>query len=990
MTVSKMNAVNAKNAKAAIKKVVAEKSLEVAAEAKLMAADAEVASSTGSAPLLATFAAAAADAGAEGASGGSGGGMGSTALILGGIAVAGGVAAAAAGGGGDDVTVEQPKTPTYAVAAGTSPVNEGSTITFNITATNADGESVEYAITGLDAADVKDPSRLTGTVTIVDGKATVNIETVADNVTEGKATATITVGGKTASVELTDSSITPAKVMALTGDVDRGEDFTGAATADTFNAGDVTGPTGVLVNSLGASDILDGGEGRDTLNITSALAVAVPATAVVNNVEVVNISSQAGVTADTTKWTGLTSLKSDSSGAVSITAASTTTIAATNTAGTTVDIIGGGGASSISTGAGAVKVGQTAVVNAFTSVSVTGGTTVDISDNKTATKADGTTLTSVSLNGNTGAAVLDTDGLTSLTLTKNSQNVTVNAAAGTRALAVNLDGATGGTVTDATATTVNVTAKGTASTGVTLAAGAATAVGVTADKGLTLTALTAGAAKTVTVAGAEAIVVTAHTLASDAVITSTNTGGVTFTAELGTDVTFSGGAGADSILLGATTKAITMGAGDDTVILKAGTSALATGASIDAGAGAADVLKFATYADAVTASGATTFEASISGFERLELAGANSAAAAAIDLANLDDINYVTLSATNTETTTISNFTSGGTLVVSADQTDNKDVTVAVKDAAVGTNDVFNIKLTKAAGAALVNVDVTAASIETINISSDDTAVTASGIAHALDLNATSLKTVTVTGDAGVNFTGSDLGTALTSFDASGVTKGAVTLTTGALAAAASIKGGAGDDTLNASAVTSSTVAVTIDGGAGNDTLTGGAGNDTLTGGAGGDTLTGGTGVDKLTGGAGKDIFAFAAGHTGASLDTADSVLDFAKAEDVIRLTSTDVLAAASPTGETAVAQTNVVVSAGGKVSFAAADDTFAEKLAAIGNDTAIGANALVFFEDGGNTYIFGEGAADGAANNFVIELKGVTGLNALTATTTPGDFTFA
>jgi Ca2+-binding RTX toxin-like protein len=60
------------------------------------------------------------------------------------------------------------------------------------------------------------------------------------------------------------------------------------------------------------------------------------------------------------------------------------------------------------------------------------------------------------------------------------------------------------------------------------------------------------------------------------------------------------------------------------------------------------------------------------------------------------------------------------------------------------------------------------------------------------------------------------------------------------------LRGGAGNDTLNASAFTGSAVLI---GAAGDDTLTGGAGRDILVGGLGSDTLNGGGGDDILIGG---------------------------------------------------------------------------------------------------------------------------------------------
>ncbi|HEX4336442.1 MAG TPA: calcium-binding protein [Polyangiaceae bacterium] len=63
--------------------------------------------------------------------------------------------------------------------------------------------------------------------------------------------------------------------------------------------------------------------------------------------------------------------------------------------------------------------------------------------------------------------------------------------------------------------------------------------------------------------------------------------------------------------------------------------------------------------------------------------------------------------------------------------------------------------------------------------------------------------------------------------------------------------GGSGDDTL----VAATGVAVTMNGGAGNDTLTGDSAADILNGEAGNDTLAGGGGADVLNGGDGNDVF---------------------------------------------------------------------------------------------------------------------------------------
>jgi Ca2+-binding RTX toxin-like protein len=67
------------------------------------------------------------------------------------------------------------------------------------------------------------------------------------------------------------------------------------------------------------------------------------------------------------------------------------------------------------------------------------------------------------------------------------------------------------------------------------------------------------------------------------------------------------------------------------------------------------------------------------------------------------------------------------------------------------------------------------------------------------------------------------------------------------------VNGLAGDDVLTAAGMTADAIALTLNGGDGNDILIGGAGNDTLIGGNGDDVLIGGPGQDILDGGPGNN-----------------------------------------------------------------------------------------------------------------------------------------
>ena len=83
------------------------------------------------------------------------------------------------------------------------------------------------------------------------------------------------------------------------------------------------------------------------------------------------------------------------------------------------------------------------------------------------------------------------------------------------------------------------------------------------------------------------------------------------------------------------------------------------------------------------------------------------------------------------------------------------------------------------------------------------------------------------------------------------------------------INGGGGNDT-----ITGTRFNDTINGGAGNDTITGGVGDDTLTGGVGNDTITGSAGNDRLSGGLGMDTLSGSAGNDNLSGPGNDNAQD--------------------------------------------------------------------------------------------------------------------
>jgi Ca2+-binding RTX toxin-like protein len=100
------------------------------------------------------------------------------------------------------------------------------------------------------------------------------------------------------------------------------------------------------------------------------------------------------------------------------------------------------------------------------------------------------------------------------------------------------------------------------------------------------------------------------------------------------------------------------------------------------------------------------------------------------------------------------------------------------------------------------------------------------------------------------------------------------------------ILGSTASNTFNFSAMTIN--GATIDGGGGNDTITGTSAYDYIYGGAGADRLSGYLGSDILRGDAGNDIFDFNTVADSDALNGEDIILDFVQGQDKIDVTTID------------------------------------------------------------------------------------------------------
>lgn len=281
--------------------------------------------------------------------------------------------------------------------------------------------------------------------------------------------------------------------------------------------------------------------------------------------------------------------------------------------------------------------------------------TVDAYGNGSAITGTSTVLETLNLSNSNGSfTVADSAATLALNLNKVGTSTATAAISITTApttLNVKSTGANVTSLTSNTTETLNVSGTGTLTTG---------------SAGL-------GGLKTIVVTETAGLNSGADVLANVTSVTTTGTTGSVTVAIDGGKATYAGGAGVDSVTIGAATtaitKAINLGAGDDRLNLSNldATKLAATGATVvlEGGEGT-DTIALAAAA-AATASQTAGFEARFNGFERLEVGQLMSSQT--INLDNLDDINYVITKgnvATGGATVTTTQGVAGVTAVTAA------------------------------------------------------------------------------------------------------------------------------------------------------------------------------------------------------------------------------------------------------------------------------------------------------------------------------------
>ena len=773
-----------------------------------------------------------------------------------------------------------------AVSVTASSVSTGSVIV------GAAGGAVAVTSTGAAYAATTADTTL-GTISITGGSAVTVVQAATSSSSAAAAdttNTTITQSGVSVDAGNTATSVSVTQTAAVTA-ANAVAAVAGVNQADTVTFIALTAGTAVTVGGL-------------TYTATAANTAAQTAAAFAN------LAAGATTGANSTalgEYSG--TFGSYSTGSVTTTTAAGSTVVATASAAAAPATVIAVSDTVVTAGvdvASAITTAGVAAVTAVTGVMGAINGTVGISD--TGSKD---TLASVTLDGFAGTTI-GSDALSSLSLSNSVAGVTVTNAT-TKALSLNAAGYGNSTTAPAldigaTYTSLAVDTGAVAGSDFTLTGGGLTSLTVSGSKALDLNASSLAALKTLTVSGAAGL--TASGLTSATVTSfdlSASSGANTLTVDA-TTATYAGGSGVDKVTLSAAApvKSVNLGDGNDTLTLATGTTS-STGAL--SGGDGTDTLVFATGANAGTASADAVFEGKISSFERLSITAV--AATATVDLANLDEISYVTVGAVSAALN-IDNMAIGGTVVLTGINSATTDVDFVD---ATGTADNLNLALNVSSDINFGTIDLSL--IESLAIVATDSSTTAINTA-TIAITDAALKSVTISGNANVDLSA---GAAVTTIDGSAMT--------GKLTA------------------TSNTVATTITGGSGADTLTASVTGSTLVGNAGNDTLiVGGLGVIAnlvtLTGGAGSDTF-----------DVSDVVSNLNSYATITDFSAGDKLKVAAAGGATGVDFVSAKITLASTASFA----DYANAAAA-----AAGEDDVAWFQFGGDTYVVQDLGTDSTA----------------------------
>lgn len=393
--------------------------------------------------------------------------------------------------------------PTYTIASDVASVTEGSSVTFTVTASeayNVTATTLNYQIAGVEVAGgtatpASDLGKVTGEVTIAAGAktGTFTLTPTDDGVTEGYE------GFKVSILDSSFATVATSANVVIKDGAEAGQTFalatttdsiTGTSGNDTINA--AVGTNGLTTNgtTLNAGDIINGGAGTDTLNVsitgthtanntvsavtmtgvekisvsnfeTTEAADGADADAILDFYDTINMSQATGVTTialansastgDTyfTSVQGLVAAEmSNGAGDLSITYVDSVLAGATDAQTLTVSAVSAGTFTVAPTATGNVEtlnvVSNGSVANVLTGVTVTGVSTVNVSgaqDVNLGTVATATTLNASTATGKVTAIMGSTNA--TLALTGGTADDRFDVSAGTMATTYTINGGTG-------------------------------------------------------------------------------------------------------------------------------------------------------------------------------------------------------------------------------------------------------------------------------------------------------------------------------------------------------------------------------------------------------------------------------------------------------------------------------------------------------------------------------------------------------------------
>jgi len=618
--------------------------------------------------------------------------------------------------------------------------------------------------------------------------------------------------------------------------------LTGDIQDDTFTATHLT---------FDASDILDGVDGRDTLNLTAATGnvYTLPA-ATVTGIEVANLVNNGGLTVDTIDWTDLIALRVTSAGYTDISSDIFTDITATvsNLDIDDVSIAGGRNISLTVTGATEGYINVLAVGDITVSrevlgaanageITILGGKTIDVTLTSTlpvATQVQDlggvliagyldtqsikvTAPKSLADNGAHGEIIAPTIAIQDFFYGSVDYRGTIKTVeldgfdgaglgfAGTALSTLKVSHGSdiyidngGLSVTDATV--LNATLNDIH--GLFDDEGAYQTLHITQGPEDSVIDLGMDGLKTLTIDGVGKITVIADPLYSPNIETVTVTGAVGLEADLSglthlTSVDTSGTTGDNAVAIDASLAAFTGGVGDDRVALASNVPTK----TIAGGLGTDTLTLDAAFADA----NAAAIASKVSGFERLVITGASNQTVA------LNTLGFHHVTTSGGAGLTLTGLTSGDTLVLN-----DAGTSYTATGGFGGGGDSLHIVLEDRAGAGVAFGDLATTGVETFDITTLDSSATPTGTMEAFGLTDAAVQHIVIDGNAGLTL--SAAGAALNTIDASGITLGGLDLTLNGAAAAVTIHGSAtADNRLDASALGANVV--TYVGGSGDDTV---------------------------------------------------------------------------------------------------------------------------------------------------------------------------